>query len=380
MFPWHGRPIARCCLLLLALQVAPLLAAENVAWLTGPAWRKKLQQRESIAWSGQPLRDALFGFSRAQRIAVLLDRRIDPGQPLEMSLALTPLSEILAAVAADRSLGVSFVDSVTYLGPPATTHRLRTVIEMRKDELSQLPGAARLVWLQARPWQWADFATPRELLSELSRAGKFEIKNLDLVPHDLWAAADLPPLGLVERLSLILAQFDYTWRFEPGGAAITIEPLPAEAAVERKYAFGSKGEELAQKLVAALPGATARMVDGKVLVRATIEQHEQIASGVIKSTKTAPAGEDSLEHKTLTLTATNQPVRAILDSLKRQLGLELQIDDAKLTQAGISLDKLVSVKVKDATLDETLKATLAPAGLTFLRKGKKVEITVGEAP
>lgn len=370
-------------MLLLMLLAAPLFAAEHVAWLTGPALRKKLQQRESVAWSGQALREALAGFSRSQRVAVLLDRRVDPGQPMEISLALTPLSEMLAAVAADRNLGVSFVDSVIYLGPPATARRLRTVIEIRKDELSQLPGAARVVWLQSRAWQWADFATPRELLAELSRAGKFEIKNLDLVPHDLWAAADLPPLDLTERLSLILAQFDCTWRFEPGGTDILIEPMPAEVWLERKYAFGSKGEELAQKLVAALPGATARMVDGKVLVRATIEQHEQIASGEIKTTKTTkipPAGDDSLERKTFTLTATNQPVKAILESLKRQLGLELQIDAAKLKQAGLSLDKLVSVQVKDATLDETLQATLAPAGLTFQRKGSRVEITASKVP
>jgi hypothetical protein len=83
-----------------------------------------------------------------------------------------------------------------------------------------------------------------------------------------------------------------------------------------------------------------------------------------------------LERKTFTLTATNQPVKAILESLKRQLNLELVIDAPKLQQAGRSLDKLVSVKVKDAPLDETLKTVLSPAGLKFTRRGKTIEITV----
>jgi hypothetical protein len=88
--------------------------------------------------------------------------------------------------------------------------------------------------------------------------------------------------------------------------------------------------------------------------------------------------EESLERRTLTLTATNQPLKTILDSLKQQLGLELRIDAARLRQSGRSLDMLVSVKVKEASLDETLKAALSPARLTFRRTGKVVEIEPAE--
>jgi hypothetical protein len=375
-----SRRVMSAALLLLMLPAAvPLSAAERVNWLTGPALRKKLQQRESIAWSGQPLREALEGFSRTQRVAVLLDRRIDPGQPMEASLANTPLADLLTAVADSRGLGVSFLESVVYLGPPATARRLRTIVEMRKDDLSPLPNARRLIWAQARPWSWEDFATPRDLLTELAREGKLEIKGLDLVPHDLWAGADLPPLGLTERLALVLAQFDYTWRLDPTGTAVAIEPMPAEVWLERSYPGGSKPQELAQKLTAALPGASIRLSEGKVVVRGSVEQHEQIAAGVIRTPKPAAESEESLQRKTLTLTATNQPVQGILDSLKRQLGLELRIDREKLRESGRSLEMLVSVQLKDATLDETLKAVLSPAGLTFRRTDKIVEILQAES-
>ncbi len=230
-----------CTLALLLLVGGWLRAAERVNWLSGPALRKKLESRESIAWSGQPLRDALEGFSRTQRVAVLIDRRIDPGQPVQALLTDTPLAELLTTVAESRGVGVSLFESVVYLGPPDTARRLRTVLEMRKGELTQLPTRQRLVWLQGRPWRWDDFATPRDLLGELAKEGKFDIKDLERVPHDLWAAADLPPLGMTERLTLVLAQFDYTYRLDPVAGAIQLERMPAEVWVERHLSRRQQG-------------------------------------------------------------------------------------------------------------------------------------------
>lgn len=349
-----------------------LCGAERVNWLTGPALRKKLEQRESIAWSGQPLRDAVEGFSQAHRVAVLIDRRIDPGQPMEVSLVDTPLSDCVTAVAESRKMGVSFCESVIYFGPPATARRLRTIVELRKEELRQRPGPQRLAWLQGRPWQWDDFATPRDLLEELAKEGKVEIKGLDLVPHDLWAGAELPPLGLVERLALVLTQFDYTWQWDPGGAAIQIVPMPADVWLERSYPGGGKPQELAERLTRALPGVQVSVAEGKIVVLGLVEQHEQIDSA--RTPKASAASEESLERRTFTLAATNQSVKSILNTLKDNTGLELRIDAAKLRQSGRSLDMLVSVKVKEASLDETLKAVLSPAGLSFKRTGKIVEI------
>jgi hypothetical protein len=370
--------LSACSLLAILLFGGDLRAAERVNWLSGPGLRKKLESRESIAWSGQPLRDALEGFSRTQRVAVLIDRRIDPGQPMEASLTNTPLAELLTAVAESRGMGVSLFESVVYLGPPATARRLRTVLEMRKAELNQLPSRQRLAWLQGRAWRWDDFATPRDLLGELAKEGKFEIKGLEMVPHDLWAAGDLPPLGLLERLTLVLGQFDYTYQLDAAAAAIHLQPMPSEVWVERTYPGGSKVEELAEKLTVALPGVKARVADGKLVVRGLVEQHEQIASGVIRSPKPSPGSEESIERKTFTLTATNQSVKAILESLQQQVGLELKYDAAKLAESGRSLDMLVSVTLKNASLDETLKSVLGAAGLTFRRMNKVVEIEAGE--
>ena len=70
----------------------------------------------------------------------------------------------------------------------------------------------------------------------------------------------------------------------------------------------------------------------------------------------------------------DQPLGPVLDELKQRLGLELHIDDAALERAEISLDRLVTFSVEQATLDELFAAALKPAGLTFRRREKSFDI------
>jgi hypothetical protein len=65
---------------------------------------------------------------------------------------------------------------------------------------------------------------------------------------------------------------------------------------------------------------------------------------------------------------TEQPLSAVLDTLRMQLTLALRIDEMALTKANLSLDTKVSFRVEDATLEELLAAALKPAGLTFRRE------------
>jgi hypothetical protein len=309
-------------------------------------------------------------------LAILIDRRVDPGQPLEVSLTDTPISDLLTRIAEERGLGVSFFEPVLYVGPPNTARRLRTFVAMRKEELNQLPNLQRMAWIQARPWQWDDLATPRELLEQLAKEGKFEIEGMEAIPHDLWAGADLPPLGMVERLSLVLAQFDLTYRPQ-GPGKIKLEPMWEEVWMERSY-NAAKPEELAEKLTTALPGVKTRVENGKVVVRGLLEQLEQIEAGAVKTTKPAVASDVPLERRTFTLTAENKPVATVLDFLRQQLGLDIRVNSTKLRQSGKSLDMLISVSVKDASVDATLKAVLTPAGLQFRRENKVVFIEPAE--
>jgi hypothetical protein len=348
-------------------------AVEGRNWLTGPALVRKLDSSQSVAWAGRGLRDALSELSAVHTVAILLDRRVDPGQPLDVSFQQTPLGEVLESVAEQGNLALSRFGPVIVLGPREATRRLRTVAELRRADLARLTPAARSKWARSRAWQWDDLATPQELLERIASDVGARIENLDVVPHDLWAGADLPPLTLSDRLTLVLWQFDLTFELINPQGDFRLVSIPDEVAVERSYPAGRQAEERADELRKRLPGARIRVEGTKVVVQGLVEEQELVDDAAAQA-RPAAQGTENLESLQLTLTVKQIPLSEVLNKLQQQLGLELRIDRAKLAAAGHSLDERVSFEVKGASLDATLRAALSPAGLTFRRSGKQVEI------
>jgi hypothetical protein len=340
-----------------------------IDWLTGPALRQQLAQPIKLSWSGVPIRRGLTVLARSQRVAILLDRRVDPGAQLRASLQDVPLEMALERLARAERLGLSWYGPLVYFGPPEPTRRLRTLAALRSDEAKSLPAKARLPFTRQRPWQWQDFATPRKLAEQLAAEAKIELTGLEQIPHDLWAAADLPPLSWIERLTLIGNEFDLTFEFSSDGGAVRLIPVPADAVIERTYAGGSDPEALARRWSQEAPEAEIKVADGKLVVRGAIEDHERLRGEQSRAAKAAAGGVE-----VYTLAVREQPLGPVLEELKRRLGLELHVDEAALQAADISLNRRVSFNVEQASLDELFQAALKPAGLTFRRREKTLDI------
>lgn len=199
-------------------------SAERTRWATGTAFQQALGQQFDILWSGNPLRQALGRLSRSTRVAILIDRRVDPGQKVDLKLDGVRLEAALAKIADQCGLGVSRLGPVVYVGPAAAAKRLRAVAAALEKEVRTLPTAERQKFFRQDSLVWDDLATPRELLTELARQGGIEIGGLERVPHDLWAAADLPPLSLVDRLTLIATQFDLSLTVTAEGRGVKLVP------------------------------------------------------------------------------------------------------------------------------------------------------------
>ncbi len=129
-------------------------------------------------------------------------------------------------VAERCGLGVSRLGAVVYLGPPSAAQRLRPIAAAFDRAVRRLPAASQRKFFQSKPLAWEDLSTPRDLLEQLGRQNGIQIAGLERLPHDLWAAADLPPLSLAERLTLIAAQFDLTFKIAAGGARLNLAPVP----------------------------------------------------------------------------------------------------------------------------------------------------------
>ena len=80
-------PKPTACVLCLAIMLwwgllAASTWAEGPFWATGRALQEQLAAPVSVIWEGNPLRPAMMNLSRTQHVAILIDRRVDPGQKL----------------------------------------------------------------------------------------------------------------------------------------------------------------------------------------------------------------------------------------------------------------------------------------------------------
>jgi hypothetical protein len=347
----------------------------STAWLSGAALQKQLAEPVDVFWSGTPLRQALGSLSHSQRVAVLVDRRTDPGQALQIKRNGLSLDRVFLEIAQNRGLGLCWVGPVAYLGPARATARARTLVALRREEVGRLPPAAGRKFLLPKRTRWDDFATPRDLLSQCAAQSGIEIAGLELVPHDLWAGADLPPLSLIERLTLIAGQFDLTFQIAADARAVALIPIPDDVMIVRTYPGGGKPEQLADRYRALVPESQVEVVAGKVRVRGLLEDHERITGSrrTARPEPAQPAG-DAPGEKQYTVRDAKGQLGPMLEQLAEKLGLELRIDPEALLQAGISLQQPVAFSVEKATLDELFEAIVVQAGCTARRQGNVIEI------
>src|SRR5262245_37206527 len=88
------------------------LGADESTWLGGDAIDQALQEKVSVTWSNIPVRRALENLCKAQKLALLLDRRVNPDQKIELHVDNVPLKEALEQIAARLKIGVTLIGPV----------------------------------------------------------------------------------------------------------------------------------------------------------------------------------------------------------------------------------------------------------------------------
>jgi hypothetical protein len=358
--------------LLAALVVAPPAAGQSPAMRASRGAANPWNQHVSIAWSQRPLREGLAGLGETVGVGVFLDRRIDPGQLLELTIRDQPLEAALAEIAAAVQARVARLDQVAYVGPPATASKLATLAALRREEASRLPAAAKARLLRRSAWQWPALAEPRQLLAELAAEARLTLSGAEQIPHDLWPAAALPPLAWVDRLTLVLAGFDLTFEVADDGASVRLVPIPAKVALTRSYAIRRSVEQTVARLRELVPDASIEPGPQGVVVAGSAEAHEIIArtlAGGEPAPRPAPAAAESRKRYSLKVEK-NASAGSVLRKVADELGKELRYDEAALPQ----LKQPVQLNLRDATLDELLRATVEPLGLKYRVTAEAIEV------
>ncbi|MBX7072835.1 MAG: STN domain-containing protein [Pirellulales bacterium] len=312
--------------------------------------------------------------AKTQHCAVLIDRRIDPDRRLTLQGGERPLREWFVAVADEVGGRASFGDGVVYLAPSQAAARVRTIIAIGEAQAARLSAAQKKVWLERRLLEWPDFTAPRELVSQLAMDAGVELTGIEKIPHDLWGAASLPAMSLVARLSYVLNQYDLELVLAHDGRRGRIIPVGAEHRLERRYPAGPSAAKSVARIKQLAPSAHVATRARDLMVAATLEEHERIA-GVGSPGKKQPAPASALEQIRIErLTLQSLPLAAVIEQLSERLQLETTFDQEAARAAGIDPQQLINVELRDATVDDLLRATLEPADLTYRREGRKVTV------
>lgn len=351
-FPWRSRKNRLPAWGLAALLIATTARAETRDW----------RQPASVTWAAAPLREALERFVAAHSMFVVIDRRIDPGSKLDLIADDVPVGEIIRAAGKQAEAGVSLLGATAYVGPESACRRIATVAALRAQESQRLPGPLRAKLLERGAWGWDDFASPRALVETLVSDAGLQLEGGERIPHDLWAGARLPPLNLVERLTIVLAQFDLTFRLSDDRAAVILAAMPPRVYIEKDYPAGADSDKRLATLRERAPEAEFELRGRRVVVRGTVEDHAALSAPVQPR---AGDGGRTEGVQVYTLTVTGKPLSAVLPQLARQLKLELQVDEASLKSRGATLDPLVNLEVEEANLKQLLDALFKGTGLEY---------------
>jgi len=341
-------------------------------WLTGKAFDQQLELPADLACANRPLGTVLVNLAQSQRLAIWLDRRVDPDRLLALSISAEPLKAVLEQIAAREELGYSTLGPVVYFGPTDAAAKLRTLAYLRNEELKSLAAARRKAFTNHRSWQWNDLATPRDLLSLLAREAHVDFSGLEQVPHDLWPARSLPALSWIDRLTLVAIQFNLTFQVAPDGKSVALVGVPDTVVASRSYPAGADGRETVRTWAGQFPQADVSLAGDHIVVQGHVEDLEAILAGTTTRRTTTKVTSPGKQVYKLT---TEKPLGVLLEELGKRLELDFQLDRSAIAEAGISLQQIVSVKVEDVSLDELIDAVLAPAKLAGQRRGRTVSVS-----
>jgi len=213
------------------------------------------------------------------------------------------------------------------------------------------------------------------------------VTNPEEILHDLWPAGALPPMTVVDRLTLVLFQFDQTFELSESGK-VKIMPIPDSVETGRQFYVGPRARILAQQWQGMFPDCRVSVVGDDVIVQGPREALDRLSELLkVERTTKPPGGSresttssspaaagDPFSQRRFTVREGRGTLEGVIQQLAQQLNLEMEFDRQRAIQAGIRLDQPIRFQVQDGTIDQLWQAVLEPHGLAFQRTGRSIKI------
>ena len=374
-------PTPRCWwrlpLLFVLLFMPVVVRADPTKFLTGQVLSETLNRPVGFEISGDSRRDALRVISKQFRIAIFLDRRIDPDVPLSYRTQDTPLGTALAEIAAQFGAAVTWLGPVGYVGPSAAAIKLQTVRALVQDQIKHMPAEVEDRLSQPQAISWNRLATPEEIMRSVTQNYELQWQHPERLAHDLWVTGRLPPIDCATQCTIILAGFGAMARFDATGRSFEIVPIDQEPLLRRSYPTAAgKQARLMQQWKQQFPHAKVQRKRSQLIFSGRAEDHWQLDPASrpsdIPERRTADAVSEGTQVYTLRVEA---PLEAILTAIARQTGLTIQWQRQAIEADGINLQRVVELDVRDVSLETLVADLLTPYGLDFTLAGEQLTVT-----
>ena len=194
----------------------------EIAWLINGALSEHNSLPISVMWRDAELKDRLMRFSQTQRVAIFLDRRIDPSTIINLTSNNVTTEQFLLEIAQQIDVGICQIENVYYLGPKKTANSLASTNESLLKSAGKFGKRTQIRWNKNESLRTESVVEPKQLLIEIAKANDIQIDGINGIPHDLWTRLNLPASSLACRISLLLAGFDKSFQFSGTGKTIEI--------------------------------------------------------------------------------------------------------------------------------------------------------------
>ena len=335
--------------------------------LANARFEQQLEALISTRWD-LPLKDVLNSISETQRVAIFLDRRINPAQQIQLEVQDKSMNVALQQIANQANSQISHIRNVIYIGPKKTTHLLATVAAIHAEQHRRNHAENTRIFTIGKSTQWNRLSQPQSIVTAIAKTVNAQITNIEQIPFDLWDKHTLPNLPFAMRMSIVLAGFDLTYQMN-NDRSITLVPFPTDAKYQKAFSTNVSAAIL-NRIKDSFP--TLQITNNEQLVASG--RWEEIAELELRlrgNTINRPKPMTTSE-QVYTLTVTNQSIQNVLQAIADNEKLELigSAETQKLWK------KRISLEAKELPLADLLLQVVGLGNLQYSIADKQLLISV----
>jgi len=353
--------------------------------VTGAEFTKALNRPLLVHQDYSPVKTTLNRLSADRRIAICLDRRIDPESLLPVDLQSSFFDEGVSNLVQSLPASVVVIADSLFVTTPATATSLRTRIALAEQQLENLPGMnamRKLELTQKTPLFWDRLASPRKTLIGFAEKFRVSIENPEAIPHDLWDEGGMSTASFVAGASVIAAQYglEIEW-IDP--TSVRLIPESPQPAIEIDHALkGSAKADAVERVESMFPNLKLTVSSTRLRFSGTVEEHEAVdllLGNRAPRKSIAPVMATSLANRRFTLRMQSRPFSELIELLEKQ-GIEFDRNKELLEKSEINLDLPITLELENATIETLLREACSPVGLTYQIDGTRISLLPGPRP